>query len=131
LGLVVNGNRTDIDFWIYRDPTDSTLWIQPEFSGTRMRLYANTPVADLTDIDFAPATGYSSNMIQAVPGYAYVFEIAEGTTLRYGALRVTHVGRDYLIFDWSFQTDIGNPELIRRGGLSTSLSTGFQVRGSE
>jgi len=131
LGLVVDGNRTDIDFWIYRDPTDSTLWIQPEFSGTRMRLYANTPVADLTDIDFAPATGYSSNMIQAVPGYAYVFEIVEGTTLRYGALRVTHVGRDYLIFDWSFQTDIGNPELIRRGGLSTSLSTGFQVRGSE
>jgi len=130
LGLVVNGNRTDIDFWIYRDPTDSTLWIQPEFSGTRMRLYANTPVADLTDIDFAPATGYSSNMIQAVPGYAYVFEIVEGTTLRYGALRVTHVGRDYLIFDWSFQTDIGNPELIRRGGLTTSLSTGFQVRGS-
>ena len=131
LGLVVDGNRTDIDFWIYRDPTDSTLWIQPEFSGTRMRLYANTPVADLTDIDFAPATGYSSNMIQAVPGYAYVFEIVEGTTLRYGALRVTHVGRDYLIFDWSFQTDIGNPELIRRGGLSTSLSTSFQVRGSE
>lgn len=130
LGLVVNGNRTDIDFWIYRDPTDSTLWIQPEFSGTRMRLYANTPVADLTDIDFAPATGYSSNMIQAVPGYAYVFEIVDGTTLRYGALRVTHVGRDYLIFDWSFQTDIGNPELIGRGGLSTSLSTGFQVRGS-
>ena len=131
LGLVVNGSRTDIDFWIYRDPTDSTLWIQPEFSGTRLRLYANTPVADLTDIDFAPATGYSSNMIQAVPGYAYVFEIVEGTTLRYGALRVTHVGRDYLIFDWSFQTDIGNPELIRRGGLTTSLSTGFRVRGAQ
>jgi len=131
LGLVVNGNRTDIDFWVYRDPTDSTLWIQPEFTGTRMRLYDTSPVSDLTDIDFAPAAGYSSNMIQAVPGYGYVFEIVDGTTLRYGALRVTHVGRDYLIFDWSFQTDVGNPELIRRAGLSTSLSTGFQVRGSQ
>ena len=131
LGLVVDGIRTDIDFWVYRDPTDSTLWIQPEFSGTRMRLYSNSPVADLTDIDFAPATGYSSNMIQAVPGYAYVFEIVEGATLRYGALRVTHVGRDYMIFDWSFQTDVGNPELVVRAGLSTSLSTGFQVRGSK
>jgi hypothetical protein len=70
-------------------------------------------------------------MIQAVPGYAYVFEIVEGSTLRYGALRVTHVGRDYLIFDWSFQTDIGNPELIVRAGLSTSLPSGFQVRGSQ
>ena len=130
LGLVVNGNRTDIDFWVYRDPTDSTLWIQPEFTGTRMRLYDTSPVSDLTDIDFAPVAGYSSNMIQAVPGYGYVFEIVDGTTLHYGALRVTHVGRDYLIFDWSFQTDVGNPELIRRAGLSTSLSTGFQVRGS-
>lgn len=128
LGLIVDGIRTDIDFWVYRDPTDSTLWIQPEFSGTRMRLYSNSPVADLTDIDFAPVSGYSSNMIQAVPGYAYVFEIVEGTTLRYGALRVTHVGRDYMIFDWSFQTDVGNPELVVRAGLSTSLSTGFQVR---
>jgi hypothetical protein len=131
LGLVVNGNRTDIDFWIYRDPADSTLWIQPEFAGTRMRLYDTSPLNDLTDIDFAPISGYSSDMIQAVPGYGYVFEIVEGTTLRYGALRVTHVGRDYLIFDWSFQTDVGNPELIPRGGLTTSLSTGFQVRGSQ
>lgn len=131
LGLVVNGNRADIDFWVYRDPTDSTLWIQPEFTGTRMRLYDTLPVNDLTDIDFAPGSGYSSDLVQAVPGYGYVFEIVEGTTLRYGALRVTHVGRDYLIFDWSFQTDVGNPELIRRAGLSTSLSTGFQVRGSQ
>ena len=131
LGLVVDGIRSDIDFWVYRDPIDSTLWLQPAFAGTRMRLYDSLPVADLTDIDFAPAAGYSSNMIQAVPGYAYVFEIVEGTTLRYGALRITHVGRDYLIFDWSFQTDVGNPELIVRGGLSTSLSTGFQVRGSQ
>ena len=131
LGLVQNGNLTSIDFWIYRDPTDSTLWIVPEFSGTRVRQYGSGPVADLTSIDFAPDSGYTRNMIQAVPGSGYVFEIVEGSSLHYGALRVTHVGRDYLIFDWSFQTDVGNPELIRRGGLTTSLSTGFQVRGSQ
>ena len=38
LGLIVDGNRTDIDFWVYRDPSDSTLWLVPEFTGTRMRL---------------------------------------------------------------------------------------------
>jgi hypothetical protein len=32
--------------------------------------------------------------------------------LRFGALRVTHVGQDLLIFDWAFQTDPGNPELL-------------------
>jgi hypothetical protein len=88
-------------------------------------------VADLTSIDLAPELGYTRNLFQAVPTYGYVFKIVEGTQLRYGALRVTHVSRDYVIFDWSLQTDLGNPELIRSAGLSTSLSTGFQVRGSQ
>src|SRR6266576_2233487 len=130
LGLVQDGNRTDIDFWVYRDPTDSSLWLVPEFSGTQMRLYSTTPLADLTSIDFAPVSGYSRNMIQAVPGYGYVFEIVDGSTLRYGALRVTHVGRDYLILDWSFQTDQGNPELQIRAGQSTAMATGTGVSGS-
>jgi hypothetical protein len=131
LGLVQDGNLTSIDFWVYRDPTDSTLWLVPEFTGTQIRLYSNSPVADLTSIDFAPASGYSRNMIQAVPGYAYVFEIVEGSTLRYGALRVTHVGRNYMIFDWSFQTDPGNPELQIRAGQSTAMATGTGVSGSK
>jgi len=132
LGLVQNGNLTSsIDFRVYRDPTDSTLWIVPEFSGTQMRVYGTGPVADLTSIDIAPDSGYSRNMFQAVPGYGYVFRIVEGTTLRYGALRVTHVGRDYLIFDWSFQPDPGNPELQIRAGQSTAMATGTGVSGSK
>jgi len=129
LGLVQDGNRTDIDFWVHR-AADSTLWIVPEFSGTTLQLYANQPVADLTSIDFAPASGYSRNMIQAQPGYGYVFQIVEGSTVRYAALRVTHVGRSYVIFDWSLQTDPGNPELLVRGNLPTSLETGTIVKGA-
>lgn len=130
LGLVQDGNRTDIDFWVYRDPVDSTLWIVPEYSGTTLRLYSTTPVADLTDIDFAPASGYSRNMIQAAPGYGYVFQMVEGQTLRYGALRITHVGRSYLIFDWSLQTDPGNPELVVHGSLPAAVETGVTVSGA-
>ncbi len=131
LGLVQNGNLTSIDFWVHRDPTDSTMWLVPEFAGTQMRVYGAGPVADLTSIDFAPASGYTRNMIQAVPGYGYVFEIVDGSTLHYGALRVSHVGRDYVIFDWSFQTDPGNPELQIRAGQSTSMATGTVVSGSK
>jgi hypothetical protein len=131
LGLVVDGTQSNVDFWVYRDPTDSTLWLVPEAAGTRMRLYSSSPIADLTSIDLAPSSGYGRSMIQAVPGYGYVFEMVVGSTLRYGALRVTHVGRDYMIFDWSYQTDVGNPELVARAGLSTSLSTGAQVSGSK
>lgn len=125
MGLVVDGDRTDIDFWIFRDPADSSLWFVPEFSGTRVRLYDTQPIEDLTSIDFAPASGYARNMIEAQPGYGYVWEIVEGPVLRYGAMRVTHVGRDYVIFDWSFQTDPGNPQLIRIGGV---VASGFEPR---
>lgn len=130
LGLVTDGNRPDIDFWIWRDAVDSTLWIVPGRTATRMRLYSNSPIADLTDIDLAPATGYTSDMWQAVPGFGYVFEIVEGSVLHYGALRVTHVGRQYLIFDWSYQTDFGNPELVVRAGLPTVSGTSLQVQGA-
>ena len=131
LGRLLDGNLTNIDFWVHRDPTDSTLWIVPEFAGTQARLYSTSPVADLTSIDFAPAGGYARTMIQAQAGFAYVFEIVEGATLRYGALRVTHVGRDYMIFDWSFQTDVGNPELQIRAGQSTAMATGTGVSSSK
>jgi len=66
-------------------------------------------------------------MFLALPGYGYVFQIVDGTALHYGALRVTSVGRDYLIFDWSVQTDPGNPELLRAGGFLTSAENGSTV----
>src|SRR5256885_11532601 len=82
-----NGNRTDIDFWIFRGTADS-MWIVPEFTGTSMQYYSGAPVSDLTSIDFAPATGYSRNMFLALPGYGYVFQIIEGpSALHYPALR--------------------------------------------
>jgi hypothetical protein len=62
-----------------------------------------------------------------VPTYGYVFAVTENGTTRYGAVRATHVGRDYLIFDWSYQTDPGNPELLLRGALPTVTVTGFDV----
>jgi len=125
LGLVQDGSRTDIDFWVHR-ASDSTLWIVPEFAGDSMQLYGTQPVADLTSIDFAPAGGYTRNMYQAVPGYGYVFQRNEAGAYHYAALRVTAVTRQYVIFDWSVQTDPGNGELVVRKGPSLTGS----VRGS-
>jgi hypothetical protein len=51
-------------------------------------------------------------MIQAVPGYGYVFKRVENGVVHYGAVRVTAVSRQYVIFDWSYQTAAGNPELV-------------------
>lgn len=130
LGLVVDGNRTDIDFWVYRDPVDSTLWFQPEFSGTTMQVYGL--VGDLTEIDVAPATGYDQTQaaVEMVPGYGYVFRIVEPSATRYGGIRVTHVSRNYVIFDWSFQSDPSNLELVVHAGMSMVTRSGGAVSGA-
>ena len=113
LGLVQDGNRTDIDFRVHLQASDSSLWIVPEFAGDSMLLYDSTQaVPDLTSIDSAAVSGYTRNMIEAVPGFGYVFQRNENGQYRYAALRVTAVGRRYVIFDWSAQTDPGNPELM-------------------
>ncbi|HEY6156023.1 MAG TPA: hypothetical protein VIV88_01150, partial [Gemmatimonadales bacterium] len=121
LGLVQNGNRTDIDFWIHQ-ASDSTLWIVPEFAGDSMQLYSTQPIDDLTSIDFAPAGGYTRSMYQAVPGYGYVFQRNEAGAYHYAALRVTAVSRQYVIFDWSVQTDPGNPELVPKRPATSGQS---------
>jgi hypothetical protein len=73
----------------------------------------NVPLEDLTSIDGAPGGTYLTSAIEASPGFGYVFEMEAGDQyLRYGALRVTHVGQDFLICDWAFQTDPGNPQLV-------------------
>jgi len=120
LGLVQSGSRTDIDFVIHVNSADSTLWIVPVFTGTSAQLYSASPIADLTSIDLAPASGYSRDSLLARPGFGYVFEIVDGSVLHYGALRMTQVSRQYVIFDWSVQTDPGNPDLVPPKGPATS-----------
>jgi hypothetical protein len=112
LGLVGSGSASDIDFSVERDATGN-LFLTPVRAGTGIEPYVNGPVADLTSIDIAPNITYSRAPIQALPGWGYVVEMDGGDGFaRYGAVRVTHVGQSFLILDWAFQTDPGNPELV-------------------
>jgi hypothetical protein len=112
LGQIVSGDRNDIDFVVNRH-NDGSLWLSTVRSGTSVVLYSQDPVEDLTSIDVAPLDGYFTGSIEAVTGYAYVFQTELSDGLHYGAVRVTHVGADYVILDWAYQTDFGNPELRR------------------
>lgn len=115
LGLVGSGDAADMDFRVTRDGSGN-FFLVPVRSATALRYYDTAPIPDLTSIDVAPVSGYARVALQAVPLWGYVFEMDEGDGfLRYGALRMTHVGREYAIFDWSYQTDPGNPELIPGG----------------
>jgi hypothetical protein len=117
LGIVRSGNAGDIDFFVDRDGSNA-LFLTPVRPGTGVEFYdENDPVEDLTTIDFAEDRTYRTTGIQAVPGFGYVFETDGGDGfVRYGAVRIQHVGTTFLILDWAFQTDPGNPELIVWGG---------------
>ena len=120
LGRVRSGTAADIDFFVDRDGTRT--YLTPARPGTGVEFYADGPIDDLTSIDLAPCfeganpidcASYSSAPIEAFPGMGYVFEMVAGDEfLRFGGVRVTHVGPSFLILDWSFQTDPGNPELL-------------------
>jgi hypothetical protein len=125
LGLVGAASSAS-DFTIHR-AAGGQLFIAPVQA--TMTQYGLSPVDDLTSIDIAPVSGYSSTQLPAQPDYGYVFEMDGGDGFaRYGAIRPTHVGRDYIIFDWSYQTDPGNPELEIHGGVKTNDTQGIVVR---
>jgi hypothetical protein len=111
-GIVTSGTSTNIDFRLERR-TDNRLYFVPMRSDVSIALYSMDPVTDLTSIDIAPLdNSFSSTPISAEPGYAYVFRVGPIGSANYGAVRVSHVGADYIIFDWSYQSAPNNPELI-------------------
>lgn len=121
LGLVRAGASSNIDFSVERDAVGS-LFLTPARAGTGVEFYDDLPVGDLTSIDLAPCVPdssvdgcapYTVTPIEASPGFGYVFETDGGDGfVRFGAVRVTHVGQTFLILDWAFQTDPGNPQLL-------------------
>ena len=127
LALVRAGSATDIDFSVERD-ADGSVFLTPVRPGTGVEFFSDVPVEDLTTVSFAPCipdaspdgcAPYAASPIEASPGFGYVFETDGGDGfVRYGAVRVTHVGPTFIILDWAFQTDRGNPELLvgRTGG---------------
>ena len=127
LGLVGPGNATDIDFVVERNGLGG-LRFRPVRAGTGVEFYGSGPVGDLTDIDWAPDQVYSPLPIDALVGWGYVFEMSGGDAFaRYGAVRVTHVGQDFLILDWAYQTDPGNPELVVGGGVRAASPAGVTI----
>jgi len=111
LGLVGAASSGTNDFVL--TDVGGTLYLTAQRANDSLQVYGTTPIASLTDIDIAPAGGYTRDQISAVPLWGYVFQMVEGAFYRYGSIRVSAVGPTYVIFDWAYQTDPGNPELSR------------------
>lgn len=113
LGIITVGTSPSVDFTLTTD-AGGNLMLTPVRANTDLRAWSNAVISSLTDIDIAPAAGYARTSLMAQAGRGYVFRMNENDGFyRYGALRVVAVGPDYVIFDWSYQPDRGNPELLR------------------
>lgn len=117
LGVVTASTRADADFTLSRH-ADGTVWITPSRVGSTMRAYQSSTVPALSAIDRAPLSGYASTALQLAPGMAYVFELQESDGVHYAAMRIQFITTDLVVFDWSYQNGVGNPELYKgRRGL--------------
>ena len=113
LGLLYDGTNPAADFSVQRDSATNHLFLTPVRIGTGVQSVGL--ITDVNDVHYAPAGGYATTALQAVPGTGYVFEMNGGDGfLRYGAVRVSHVGTDFLILDWAYQSDPCNPMLVGR-----------------
>ena len=112
LGVVGGATRPDLDFIVERHG-DGSLWITPGRSGSAVALYSTHPVVELTSIDRAPAGGFAAASLQARPGFGYVFKLQKADGVHFAAVRVAFLTADYIVFDWAYQSSIGNPELSR------------------
>lgn len=66
-------------------------------------------VESLDEIDVAPLEGWDlDGQVQAVPGHAYVILTDDQ---HFAKIRIQELSDEFLLFDWAFQVDPGNPEL--------------------
>ncbi len=68
--------------------------------------------ASLDAIDFAPTSGWSpTGAVELIPGHCYLVWTRDN---HFAKFRVTSFGGNAVVFDWAYQTAVGNGELHAR-----------------
>lgn len=74
------------------------------------------PVDHLDEIDYAPEGGWTTavaDTVSLIEGHAYLVWTWEN---HFAKFRVRAIGYDYVVLDWAYQNDEGNPELVVLAG---------------
>jgi len=94
-------------FFGYDDETGE-YYMQAANSSTDLLIYGHTN--ELSDVDWAPEDGWiSGGSVNLYENYSYLVWTADN---HFAHIRITNLDYDYILFDWAYQTDRGNPELI-------------------
>lgn len=95
------------------------------YNGSVYQMFARDLQTDVQDmgyagsldaIDYAPSAGWSpTGTVELIPGHCYVVWTRDN---HYAKFRVTSLSAVAVVFDWAYQTDAGNGELMiaRAGG---------------
>lgn len=122
-----------IDFRVERDPAaaDADGWFmvlgdgaavyQESFPTTALKCGVGAD-ATCVDVATAPTTGYTTDDMPLVIENSYVLRVqGSDGQIHYGVIRVTHLGtdqdgNDLMIFDWAYQLQANNPDLVVGSG---------------
>jgi hypothetical protein len=103
--MVVPYDDEGVDFWVEEDGGEIYLVV---FDDTKIMDFGYTDHMD--DVDEAPSSGWAPDgWVLAQRYHAYVFQTWDDN---YAKIRITSMYDDGIKFDWAYQTDPGNPELV-------------------
>lgn len=111
-GVLVHGDAAQADFRVERR-ADGSLWMRTVRPETRVAVFGDRPIPELTTVDRAPDVSFVSGAVELLPGWGYVFSVRQSDGVHYAAVRVGYVAREHVVIDWAYQPAAGNPELLR------------------
>lgn len=106
--LVVPFNHSTCDFYYGYDDGNEVPYFYIGRPGGLIQDFGYTESLD--DITYAPEHGWSATgIVEAIVGHTYIIWTWD---FHFAKFRVTARGQDYVIFDWAYQVDPNNPELV-------------------
>ncbi len=105
---VTRYNSVDADLYLDYDSDHDVFFLCAGDSSTDIQDFGFTQSLD--DVDWSPEYGWSAvGWVEAIPGHSYIIWTKDN---HFAKLRVTSTSADdYILFDWAYQVDPGNPEL--------------------
>jgi len=107
---VVPYDYPSADVFFGWDDAEGVFYMQAANPSTDILIWGRTSTLD--DVGYAPETGWiSGGSVDLNTGYSYLVWTSDN---HFAHVRIIRLSGTTVTFDWAYQTDTGNPELIVR-----------------